>query len=125
MLLAHFPLTRARARPSSSANKQQPQPQQLHSGLVYEGVFHTLKAEKAGLSVVLKHARVVRDPALGDGGGNDAAAAAPSATLVLRASDLASVLAKDVRMAPEDLGPVGDADGAFATDSAISRGRGG
>ena len=78
---------------------------------------------------MLKHARVVRDPAVG---GKAAAAAAaqqlaapPSATLVLRAAELASVLAKDVRMAPEDLGAEADADGAFATDSAISRGRGG
>jgi hypothetical protein len=143
----HAHNARARRRRTHSKKKHspacdhafpQPKQPQLHNGLVYEGVFHTLKAEEAGgkqpsggLSVVVKHARVVRDPAVGGGAATSAAGASqqlaerPSATLVLRAAELASVLAKDVRMAPEDLGAEADADGAFATDSAISRGRGG
>lgn len=35
------------------------------------------------------------------------------------------VVAKDIRMSPEDLGPLPEDSGGLETDAAISRGRGG
>ena len=90
--------------------------------MVYEGIFHTLKLDEGDAHVVLKYARVVRDPSL-TAEDFQAAADKPEATKVVYSRDLASILARDVRLSAEDLGA--EDDGAFATDSAISRGRGG
>jgi hypothetical protein len=89
---------------------------------VYEGIFHTMKVDGADMHVILKYAKVVRDPNI-TAEDLQAQAEKPEAVRVLYSSDLVSLLAKDVRLAPEDLGAE-DAD-AFATDAAISRGRGG
>jgi hypothetical protein len=74
--------------------------------------------------LVLKYARVVRDPAL-TADGLQATAQKPDVTRVLHGADVAALLTKDVRMGAEDLGPEGAADAGFETDAAISRGRGG
>ncbi len=39
---------------------------QVKSGVVYEGIFHTADLEK-DLSIVLKMAKVVKDPAVAEG----------------------------------------------------------
>lgn len=93
------------------------------SGVVYEGIFHTMKVDGSDVHVILKYAKVIRDPRLTTDD-LQATAEKPELTKVFYSADLASILAKDVRLNAEDLG-VEDADGAFATDSAISRGRGG
>lgn len=95
-------------------------PCQVKSGVVYEGIFHTAELE-SGVNVVLKMAKVVKDPAQ-----EEVPAAKPLASLVIYSADLVQVTALDVRMGAADVGPVGADDaGGFGTDAAISRGRGG
>lgn len=90
---------------------------------MYEGIFHTLKVDGGDAHVVLKYAKVVRDPAI-TAEGLQAIAKKPEAVKVIHSADIAGLLAKDVRMSPEDLGAE-QYDIGFETDAAISRGRGG
>jgi hypothetical protein len=93
-------------------------------GTVYEGIFHTLKVEEGGSAhVVLKYAKVVRDPAI-TAEGLQAIAKKPEPIKVFHSDDVAGLVARDVRMAAEDLGAE-QWDIGFETDAAISRGRGG
>lgn len=94
---------------------------QLTDGVVYEGVFNTLKVHGKGFHVVLKYAKVVKDPTL-TADGLQALAQKPEPIKTLPASSVVSVFAKDVKMGADDLGPEQD---DFETDSTISRGRGG
>ena len=97
---------------------------QVKSGVVYEGIFHTADLEK-DLSIMLKMAKVVKDPAVAEG--TWLAASKPVPSLVIYSADLVQVVAADVRMGAADVGPLGGTDdaGGFGTDAAISRGRGG
>lgn len=95
---------------------------QLVSGLVYEGIFNAAEFAEDGINVVLKYARVVRDPSAKTGD-KEAMAERPKTTLIVRASELAQLSAKDVRMTPEDLAAADD--DFFSTDAAIGRGKGG
>lgn len=97
---------------------------QVNSGKVYEGIFHTADLDSKDASVVLKMARVIKDPAVSEDDG--LAPAKPVSSQVIHAADLVQVIAVDVRMGAADVGPLGGDDaGGFGTDSAISRGRGG
>ena len=98
-------------------------PAQVKSGVVYEGIFHTADLDSKDVSIVLKMARTVVDPAAEEGAW---APQKPVPSLVVYATDLVQVMATDVRMGAADVGPVGSDDaGGFGTDAAISRGRGG
>lgn len=90
---------------------------------MYEGIFHTLKVDGSAAHVVLKYAKVLRDPALTTEG-LQAIAKKPEALKILHSDDVAGIVARDVRMTPEDLGAE-QYDIGFETDAAISRGRGG
>ncbi|KAK9811701.1 hypothetical protein WJX72_008616 [[Myrmecia] bisecta] len=96
---------------------------QVKSGAVYEGIFHALHPENKDLNVVLKEAKLIRDSAKGDG----SAIGQRHKVLIVYSADLVQLVAKDIRMSAEDVGPVGGADDEreFSTDAAISRGRGG
>lgn len=96
---------------------------QLIDGTVYEGIFHTMKVEGKDAHVVLKYAKVLKDPSI-TAEGLQAIAKKPEVVKVIHSDDIAGVVAKDVRMAPEDLGAE-QYDVGFETDAAISRGRGG
>lgn len=96
---------------------------QLTDGTVYEGIFHTMKVDGKDAHVVLKYAKVVKDPTI-TAEGLQAIAKKPEATKVIHSDDIAGVVAKDVRMAAEDLGSE-QYDVGFETDATISRGRGG
>ncbi len=76
------------------------------------------------MHLILKYAKVVRDPNITPED-LQTLAEKPETVKVFYSDDLVSILAKDVRLAPEDLGPEDASDAAFATDAAISRGRGG
>lgn len=97
---------------------------QLKNGAVVEGIFHTLKIDPKDVNVVLKWARTIRDP---NSGNNDRheAAEKPCSSKTIYGSDLVQIIAKDIKMNPEDLGSVTDDHGGLETDAAISRGRGG
>jgi hypothetical protein len=96
---------------------------QCKSGIVYEGVFHTADLESKDMSIVLKMAKVVKDPSIEEG---TWVSAKPVPSLVIYSMDLVQVIATDVRMGAADVGLVGGDDaGGFGTDAAISRGRGG
>ncbi len=98
---------------------------QVKSGIVYEGIFHTWNVENnKELHVVLSYAKIVKDPN-SKPSDRQAAAERPVKRLVIHDKDLVQIVAKDVRMNPEDLGPVDRGIDGFETDSAISRGRGG
>ncbi len=97
---------------------------QLNSGLTYEGIFHTLKVDGPDLHVVLKYAKVIRDPS-STADDLQSVAEKPEVTKVISSWDLASVLARDVRLNAADLGSADAYDASFETDAAISRGRGG
>lgn len=98
-------------------------PLQLTDGTVFEGIFHTMKVEGRDAHVVLKYAKVVKDPSI-TAEGLQAIAKKPEVTKVIHSDDIAGVVARDVRMAPEDLGSE-QYEVGFETDAAISRGRGG
>jgi hypothetical protein len=95
---------------------------QVKNGVVYEGIFNTMQFEGKDMHVVLKFAKVIRDPnsKLSD---LQREAERPIKTLVIYNHDLVQVTATDIKLSPEDLGPALDDD--FETDSSISRGRGG
>lgn len=82
-----------------------------------------MKLEGPSAHVVLKYAKVVRDPSI-TAEGLQALAKKPEPLKVIHSDDVAGIVAKDVRMAPEDLGAE-QYDLGFETDAAISRGRGG
>lgn len=90
---------------------------------MYEGIFHTMKVEGNDAHVVLKYAKVLKDPSI-TAEGLQAIAQKPEVLKVIHSGDIAGLVAKDVRMAPEDLGAE-QYDVGFETDAAISRGRGG
>lgn len=94
------------------------------SGEVYEGIFHALRAAGDDFDVLLRMARLVRDPK----GMLDAdTRQRPVPVKVVEGKDLVQITAVDVRMAPGDLGSHGaawDDAGGFGTDAAISRSRG-
>lgn len=86
-----------------------------------EGVFHSMVTSGPDVGqVVLKYAKVIRDTSALANDPNSAAQQ-PLPTCVIEGRDVVSILAKDVKLSPADLGPVD----SFETDSAISRGRGG
>jgi hypothetical protein len=96
---------------------------QLANGLAYEGIFNTANFSpdvEAPHGVVLKYARCIRDPSVS--ADRDGLAEKPSRTKVFNAADIVQLLARDVRMNPEDLAASTE---DFETDAAISRGRGG
>lgn len=97
---------------------------QLVDGTIYEGIFHTMKVDGKDAHVVLKYAKVLKDPSI-TAEGLQAIAKKPEVVKVVHSDDIAAVVAKDVRMAPEDLGAEQQYDFGFETDAAISRGRGG
>ena len=98
---------------------------QLVDGTSYEGIFHTMKVDGMDAHVVLKYAKVLRDPSITTEG-LQAIAKKPELIKVIHSDDIAGLVAKDVRMAAEDLGSEQQWDvGGFETDAAISRGRGG
>ena len=92
-------------------------------GVVYEGVFHCLKVADGARHAVLRFAKVVRDPTL-TAEGLQELATRPESIKVVASGDLAAIVARDVRLSPEDLGTEAY-DLGFETDAAISRGRGG
>lgn len=96
---------------------------QLVDGTIYEGIFHTMKVDGRHTHVVLKYAKVARE-ASSTADDMQGIAKKPELVKVFHSDDIAAVVAKDVRMAPEDLGAEAY-DLAFETDAAISRGRGG
>lgn len=97
---------------------------QVKSGLVYEGIFHTLKFDgDKPFSVVLNYARVIKDPNSKIADGKDSLAEKPHKTFIVYGNELVQISAKDVRMNPEDLASA--TDYGFETDASISRGRGG
>jgi hypothetical protein len=96
---------------------------QLIDGMIYEGIFHTLKVDGKHTHVVLKYAKVVRDPSV-TAEDLQAIAKKPELVKVVHSDDIAAVVARNVRMSPEDLGSE-QYDVGFETDAAISRGRGG
>lgn len=98
-------------------------PQTL-DGVVYEGVFHCMKLAGGERHVVLRYAKIVRDPTI-TAEGLQELAQRPEETKVVMSAQLAAVVAKDVRMSAEDLGSEAYGDVGFETDAAISRGRGG
>jgi hypothetical protein len=81
-----------------------------------------MQFEGKDIHVVLKYAKVIRDPSskLSD---LQREAERPVKTLVIYSHDLVQVTATDIKLSAEDLGPALDDD--FETDSSISRGRGG
>lgn len=83
-------------------------------------LVHSLAWRALGsTSTILQFARVVRDPNAKEN--KDALAEKPAKVQVVMAADLVQIVAKDVRMNPQDLGPTEE----FETDAAIGRGRGG
>jgi len=82
-----------------------------------------MKVDGKDAHVVLKYAKVLKDPSI-TAEGLQAIAKKPEVVKVVHSDDIAAVVAKDVRMAPEDLGAE-QYDFGFETDAAISRGRGG
>eukprot|EP00879_Flechtneria_rotunda_P008966 GHRR01009388.1.p1 GENE.GHRR01009388.1~~GHRR01009388.1.p1 ORF type:complete len:818 (+),score=319.97 GHRR01009388.1:195-2456(+) len=96
---------------------------QLVDGLIIEGIFHTMKVDGKDTHVVLKYAKVIKDPA-SKAEDLQAIAKKPDVVKLIHSNDIAAIVAKDVRMAPEDLGAE-QYDLGFETDAAISRGRGG
>lgn len=98
---------------------------QVNTGCVYEGIFHTMQIAGSDVHVVLKYAKLLRDPGEKPGSVKDSLAVKPQATMTLLSRDLVQVLAKDVRFNPEDLGPDDRNDDGFGTDAAIGRARGG
>lgn len=90
---------------------------------MYEGIFHTMKVDGSDSHVVLKYAKVLKDPSI-TAEGLQAIAKKPEPVKVIHSDDIAGVVARDVRMTPEDLGAE-SFDFGFETDAAISRGRGG
>lgn len=83
-----------------------------------------MKVNESGVSVMLKYARMTKDPN-GKLFSKDEVAERPSEVLMVPAEDVVQIFARDVKMNPEDLGPIGAGDMGFETDAAISRGRGG
>jgi hypothetical protein len=92
-------------------------------GTVIEGIFHTMKLHGSHAHVVLKYAKVTKDPSI-TAEGLQAIAKKPEVVKVIHSDDIAGIVAKDVRMTPEDLGAE-QYELGFETDAAISRGRGG
>lgn len=98
---------------------------QCKDGKVYEGVLHLLTADaSSGLRVVLRFAKVIKDPAAADGGAAQLAVK-PQKEVVIDGSDLVQMVARDVRTRGVDVGPIISEDAYFGTDAAIGRGRGG
>ncbi|GIL60624.1 hypothetical protein Vafri_15158 [Volvox africanus] len=96
---------------------------QVLSGLVYEGVFGSLQNDSTGVFFILKYAKIIKDPkAAAD---RTALAEKPVPNLTIPAAELVQLLAKDVRLSPEDLTGADRGEVGFETDAAISRGRGG
>ena len=82
-----------------------------------------MKIEPTGFHVILKYAKLIKDPTITQDG-LQAVAQKPEATKTLLASTIQSVYAKDVKLSAEDLGTE-QYEVGFETDAAISRGRGG
>ena len=82
-----------------------------------------MKVDGSDVHVVLKYAKVLKDPSITTEG-LQAIAKKPEVVKLIHSDDIAGLVAKDVRMAPEDLGAE-QYDVGFETDAAISRGRGG
>ena len=95
---------------------------QVKNGSVYAGIFSAASTSTKDLDIVLSFARLKE----GDTASNTAASQGAVKTLKFLYSDLVQVLAKDVPLGADDLGPTGlkDSD-AFSTDSEISRKRAG
>jgi hypothetical protein len=93
-------------------------------GVTLEGVFHCMKLVDGGRHIVLRYAKVVRDPNL-TAEGLQELATRPDDVRVVSSADLAALAARDVRLAAEDLGSEAYGEVGFETDAAISRGRGG
>ncbi|GFR48121.1 hypothetical protein Agub_g9948 [Astrephomene gubernaculifera] len=97
---------------------------QVASGVVYEGVFGSLSSDSTGVSIVLKFAKIIKDPKA-PASDRTSLAEKPVPVLTISAGDLVQLFAKDVRLSPEDLSGADRSDVGFETDAAISRGRGG
>jgi hypothetical protein len=82
-----------------------------------------MKVDGKQTHVVLKYAKVVRE-ASSTADDLQGIAKKPELVKTLHSDDIAAVVAKNVRMSPEDLGSEAY-DLGFETDAAISRGRGG
>jgi hypothetical protein len=82
-----------------------------------------MKVDGKHTHVVLKYAKVVRE-ASSTADDLQGIAKKPDLVKLLHSDDIAAVVAKNVRMTPEDLGSEAY-DLGFETDAAISRGRGG
>lgn len=83
-----------------------------------------MKLVDSARHVVLRYAKVVRDPNL-TADGLQEEAQRPEETKVILSDTLASIVARDVRLSAEDLGSETYGEVGFETDAAISRGRGG
>lgn len=82
-----------------------------------------MKVDGKQTHVVLKYAKVTKDPTI-TAEDLQAIAKKPELVKIFHSDDIAAVVARDVRMSPEDLGAE-QYDLGFETDAAISRGRGG
>lgn len=91
---------------------------QLNDGSTYEGIWHSIDSNV----LVLKMARLMSTST-----GKAPRSTMPEPRKEIPMGSWISINAKDVRMAPADVGPQGASDdaGGFGTDAAISRGRGG
>ncbi len=88
---------------------------------MYEGIFHTMHITEGDMNLVLKFAKLVKDPTMKPGSEKEALAEKPVKTLVIYSADLVQIVAKDVRFTPEDLA---SDDFGFETDASIGRGKG-
>jgi len=98
---------------------------QVKNGAIYEGIFHTMHFVNNEVDVVLKYAKLVRDPNAKVASEKDALAEKPAKTLKVPSSELVQIIAKDVRVTPEDLSGADKSEYGFETDASIGRGRGG
>ncbi len=90
---------------------------------MYEGIFHTLHIDGDNKAhAMLKYAKLIRDPNLSKADEKGAMAEKPQKTLVVDFATLGQIIARDVRLNPEDLATE---DFGFDTDASIGRGRGG
>jgi len=95
---------------------------QVKSGMVYEGVLHTISVDPKDFHVVLLMAETVKNP--GKGSGSDLVQR-PVRKLIVHSKDLVQIVGKDVKMSAQDVGPLSEEvdAGGFGTDSSISRGK--
>lgn len=98
---------------------------QVKSGAVYEGIFYTLKINEAEVHVVLKYAKMVKDPSATAESVKDALAERHQETMTVNSDDLVQIVARDVRFNPEDLKSDERNEFGFETDASIGRGRAG